>query len=666
MPHTSTAAEFLDRPFFPEGMSEPDPEDPISGGFWAAAAEGRLVVQQCEACGQTQYPPELNCHACYGFELGWREVRGTGAVWSWVGVAHPAHPALREFGPYVVALIELDDLPGDQADGRGGGRRRGDAADRRSGAGGVRAHSGGSDAAALAACMSAAGMTAAGGGLSSRRRWAILIVLAGAQMLVQLDATIINTALPSIKRAFEMSESQALWVADAYFVIFGGLLLLAGALGDRFGRRKILVIGMALFAIASVGVAFSPNANWLIIGRGLQGLGGALVVPQTLSILTAVFPREERTRAFGIWAAAMGFGMAVGPFAGGVLIDTVGWAGVFWVPAPIALLAIIGCVAVPESRSQLHTKLDVPGAITGTIGMIALVFAIIEGLVRGWDSPVIIGSFIVAAVAWLLFVVIERRTAQPLLPMAFFRQRDFTGSMVGMFFIMFALMGVMFYMPQFFQSAQGVSATTSGLRMMPLALMMAFFAPVAAKLLPKVGPRLMLFWAPAVHGGGALLFFSFMQVDTPYWMIALGLAFLGMGGGDAHAGHDGHGDGGGAGRSGGQGVGGEQRGAAVGRDAGHRDFGQRAGGVLRGRRARGAGGGAARSGRARSGGERDRAGAAGDRRAGPNGRGRRARGGLGGVRRFGHQHDAVGDRVRGALGHRGLGAGAAPPAGRRR
>ncbi len=378
--------------------------------------------------------------------------------------------------------------------------------------------------------MSAAGMTAAGGGLSSRRRWAILIVLAGAQMLVQLDATIINTALPSIKRAFEMSESQALWVADAYFVIFGGLLLLAGALGDRFGRRKILVIGMALFAIASVGVAFSPNANWLIIGRGLQGLGGALVVPQTLSILTAVFPREERTRAFGIWAAAMGFGMAVGPFAGGVLIDTVGWAGVFWVPAPIALLAIIGCVAVPESRSQLHTKLDVPGAITGTIGMIALVFAIIEGLVRGWDSPVIIGSFIVAAVAWLLFVVIERRTAQPLLPMAFFRQRDFTGSMVGMFFIMFALMGVMFYMPQFFQSAQGVSATTSGLRMMPLALMMAFFAPVAAKLLPKVGPRLMLFWAPAVHGGGALLFFSFMQVDTPYWMIALGLAFLGMGG----------------------------------------------------------------------------------------------------------------------------------------
>ena len=366
--------------------------------------------------------------------------------------------------------------------------------------------------------------------LSSRRRWVILIVLAGAQMLVQLDATIINTALPAIKRAFEMSESQALWVADAYFVIFGGLLLLAGALGDRFGRRKILVIGMALFAVASIVVAFSPNANWLIIGRGVQGFGGALVVPQTLSILTAVFPREERTRAFGIWAAAMGFGMAFGPFAGGLLVDTVGWAGVFWVPAPIAALAIIGCVAVPESRSQMHTRLDVPGAITGTVGMIALVFAIIEGLIRCWGSTLIIGSFVVAAVAWALFVVIERRTEQPLLPMGFFRQRDFTGSMVGMFFIMFALMAVMLYMPQFFQLAQGVSATSSGLRMMPLALMMAFFAPVAAKMLPKVGPRLMLFWAPAVHGGGALLLFSFMEVDTPYWIIALGLAFLGMGG----------------------------------------------------------------------------------------------------------------------------------------
>ena len=368
-------------------------------------------------------------------------------------------------------------------------------------------------------------------GSTSRRRWVILLVLAGSQMLVQLDATIINTAMPAIKRAFEMSESQSLWVVDAYMVIFGGLLLLAGALGDRFGRRKMLIVGMGIFVVASIAVAFSPDANFMIIGRGLQGLGGALVIPQTLSILTAVFPREERSRAIGIWAGAMGFGMAFGPLVGGVLVDLIGWAGVFWVPAPIAALCMLGMATVPESRSQLHTKLDVPGAITGTIAMVAIVFAIIEGIQKGWTDPLIVGSFAVAIVSALMFVVIERRTDQPLLPMAFFKQRDFTGSMVGMFFIMFALMGVMFYLPQFFQLVQGMSASESGARLMPLALAMMFFAPVAAKLLPKVGPRLMLFWAPAVHGGGALLIFSFiLDIDTPYWMIGLTMAFLGMGG----------------------------------------------------------------------------------------------------------------------------------------
>ena len=379
--------------------------------------------------------------------------------------------------------------------------------------------------------MSTQAQAPAAAGSSSRRRWAILLVLAGSQMLVQLDATIINTALPAIKRAFEMSESQSLWVADAYMVIFGGLLLLAGALGDRFGRRKILIFGMGIFVAASIAVAFSPDANFMIVGRGLQGLGGALVIPQTLSILTAVFPREERGRAIGIWAGAMGFGMAFGPLVGGVLVDLIGWAGVFWVPAPIAALCMLGMATVPESRSQMHTKLDVPGAITGTIAMVAIVFAIIEGIQKGWTDPLIVGSFAVAIISALMFIVIERRTDQPLLPMAFFKQRDFTGSMVGMFFIMFALMGVMFYMPQFFQLVQGMSAAESGARLMPLALMMMFFAPVAARLLPVLGPRFMLFWAPAVHGGGALLIFSLvLGIDTPYWMIALGLAFLGMGG----------------------------------------------------------------------------------------------------------------------------------------
>lgn len=367
--------------------------------------------------------------------------------------------------------------------------------------------------------------------LSPRRRWVVLAILAGSQTIVSLDATIVNTALPTIKRVFEMSESQSLWVVDAYLVLFGGLLLLAGALGDRFGRRRILGIGLTVFTIASIGVAFSPDANFLIIGRGLQGVGGALVLPQTLSTLTAVFPRQERSKAFGIWAGAMGIGMALGPFLGGTLVDQIDWSAVFWVPAPLSAMALFALTIVPSTKSVLHTKLDIPGALTGTVGMLALVFSIIEGIPRGWDDPVILVTITVAVLSLTSFILIERRTEQPLMPLGFFKQRDFVGAMVGMFFIMFALMGVLFYLPQFFQLVQGVSAAESGLRVMPLAVVMIIGAPIAGFILPKVGPRFLLFWAPTMHGGGCLLILALvLAVDTPYWMIGLALAWLGIGG----------------------------------------------------------------------------------------------------------------------------------------
>ena len=367
--------------------------------------------------------------------------------------------------------------------------------------------------------------------VSPRRRWVVLAILAGSQTIVSLDATIVNTALPTIKRVFEMSESQSLWVVDAYLVLFGGLLLLAGALGDRFGRRRILGIGLTVFTIASIGVAFSPDANFLIIGRGLQGVGGALVLPQTLSTLTAVFPRQERGKAFGIWAGAMGIGMALGPFLGGTLVDQIDWSAVFWVPAPLSALALVALTLVPSTRSVLHTRLDVPGALTGTVGMLALVFSIIEGIPRGWDDPVIVATITLAVLSLSAFILIERRTEQPLMPLGFFKQRDFVGAMVGMFFIMFALMGVLFYLPQFFQLVQGVSAAESGLRVMPLAVVMIVCAPIAGFILPRVGPRFLLFWAPTMHGGGCLLILALvLAVDTPYWMVGLALAWLGIGG----------------------------------------------------------------------------------------------------------------------------------------
>lgn len=367
--------------------------------------------------------------------------------------------------------------------------------------------------------------------VSPRRRWLTLFVLAGAQAIVMLDATIVNTALPTLKRHFEMTESQSLWVVDAYLVFFGGLLLLSGALGDRFGRRRMLMLGLVVFTAASIGVAFSTTAEMLIIGRGLQGVGGAMVLPQGLSTLTAVFPRKDRSKAFGIYMGSMGIGMALGPFLGGTLVDQISWSAVFWVPAPIAALSLIGLTLVPATRSLQHTRLDVPGAVTGTIGMVALVFSIIEGIPRGWGDPVIVGTITTAVIALTVFILIERRAKQPLLPLGFFKQRDFVGAMVGMFFIMFALMGLLFYLPQFFQLVQGASAAESGLRVMPLALVMIICAPIAGFILPKIGPRFLLFWAPTIHGGGCLLLLGLvLAVDTPYWIIGLALAWLGIGG----------------------------------------------------------------------------------------------------------------------------------------
>ena len=295
-----------------------------------------------------------------------------------------------------------------------------------------------------------------------RRKWLILAVLAGAQLLVQLDATIINTALPVIKQHFTLTESESLWVADAYLVVFGGLLLLGGALGDRFGRRRTLAIGMFLFTAASIGVAFSTNAYEVIAGRSLQGLGGALVIPQTLSILTVVFPREERAKAFGVWAASLGAGMAIGPFLGGALVDNIGWAAVFWVPAPVAALALAGAFVVPESRSQQHTSLDVPGAVFGTTAMMALVIAIIEGPNQGWGTPLIIGSLLVTVVAGVAFVSWSGDRRSRWCRSSSSSSGTSRARRSGCSSSCSRLMGVMFYLPQFFQLVQGHSAFMSG------------------------------------------------------------------------------------------------------------------------------------------------------------------------------------------------------------
>ena len=247
---------------------------------------------------------------------------------------------------------------------------------------------------------------------NSRRGWVLAVMCLGAFM-VFLDSAVVNTALPAISRDLGASTSTLQWVVNAYILILAGLLLVGGTIGDRFGRRRWFGIGTVIFGGAAGAASLAPNAETLIAFRAIQGVGAAFILPATLSIITDVFPRGERSKAIGIWTAAGSVGFIAGPMLGGVLVDAIDWQAVFWMHLPVAALTLAGLRLVPESRDSRHLPLDISGALLGTGGLIALVFAIIQGPDAGWASPQILGAFIVAAVTLAAFGVVEARSSAP-------------------------------------------------------------------------------------------------------------------------------------------------------------------------------------------------------------------------------------------------------------
>jgi MFS family permease len=260
------------------------------------------------------------------------------------------------------------------------------------------------------------------------RRWLVLGVMSVGTLIVFLDDTIVNTALPRMSVDLGASISGLQWVVDAYVLVLAGLLLLCGSLGDRYGRRRVMTTGLVVFAGASAGAALSSTLGVLIVMRCLQGLGAALVLPATLSIITNVFPRAERGRAIAVWTAIGGVGVGLGPVIGGYLIDASGWAAVFWLQVPVTLAALAGMVIVPESRDDRDVGLDIPGAVLGTLGLTTLVYGIIRAGEKTFSDALAIAAFGAAAVLLVGFAIVERRSAAPMLPLKFFRQRDFTGA----------------------------------------------------------------------------------------------------------------------------------------------------------------------------------------------------------------------------------------------
>ncbi|MGD9793244.1 MAG: MFS transporter, partial [Acidimicrobiia bacterium] len=274
------------------------------------------------------------------------------------------------------------------------------------------------------------------------RRWWTLAVMCLSLMLIVMDNTILNVAIPKLMEDLGATNSQVQWIIDAYTLVFAGLLLTAGSLGDRFGRRGALQIGMALFAVGSIGSALTDSASQLIMARGFMGIGGALIMPATLSIITNVFrDPTERGRAIAVWAGVSGLGVAAGPIIGGVLLKHYSWHSVFWVNIPITVLAVVMiALFVPASKDPSAPRIDVPGAIMSMLGLGTLLFGIIEGPSRGWTDSLVLASFAVGVIVIVSFIVWEMRVDEPMLDMRFFANACFSaanGAVTLTFFAMF-------------------------------------------------------------------------------------------------------------------------------------------------------------------------------------------------------------------------------------
>jgi EmrB/QacA subfamily drug resistance transporter len=320
------------------------------------------------------------------------------------------------------------------------------------------------------------------------RRWKTLAVLALSLVIIGLDNTILNVALPTLQEEFDASSSTLQWMVDSYLLVFAGLLLVFGTLADRFGRKLALQAGVTVFGLASMGALIADTANEVILIRALMGVGAALIMPATLSIIANIFPPEERGKAIGIWAALAAVGIGLGPLAGGLLIEWFDWSAVFLVNVPVALIAVLlGLRLVPESRDPTPGSFDMAGAALSTAGFTVLVYAVIEAPEQGWSSGRILGLLAGAVALLVTFVWWERRVAQPMLDLGFFRNARFSVGTVAVSVAFFSLLGGIFALTQYLQFAHGYSAVEAGAVMSPLALGLIMGAGSSSRAVARIG-----------------------------------------------------------------------------------------------------------------------------------------------------------------------------------
>ena len=358
--------------------------------------------------------------------------------------------------------------------------------------------------------------------------WAIIVTSAAA-FIVTLDNLVVTTALPSIRHSLHASIQGLEWTVNAYTLTFAVLLLTGAAIGDRFGRRRTLVLGLATFVVGSAGAAIAPSIDWLIAARAFQGIGGAIIAPLTLTILSAAVPAERRGAALGIWGAISGLAVGLGPVVGGAVVQSISWQWIFWLNVPI------GLALIPVARRQLQESrgpnraLDLPGLGLASSGLFGIVFGVIRGNQVGWGSTQVLALFAVGAALLAAFVRWELHSANPMLPMRLFRNRTFTAANLASLFMSFGMFGAIFLLTQFLQTAQGYSPLQAGLRVLPWTAMPLFVAPIAGALSDRIGGRALMAGGIALQAGALAWLAAIASATVPYWALIGPFVMAGVG-----------------------------------------------------------------------------------------------------------------------------------------
>ena len=361
------------------------------------------------------------------------------------------------------------------------------------------------------------------------KKWWTLGAVSFGLFMIMLDNTVVNVALPSIQRDLHMQLSELEWIVSGYALTFAALMLIGGKLADAYGRRLIFVLGIGVFTAASLACGLASSGDALIGARVAQGVGAAMMNPATLSIITVTFPAKQRGTAIGLWAGVSALALALGPLVGGLLTEHAGWNWIFFINIPVGVLAIAASfLFIDESRDETHERLDIPGLLSSGIGLFALTYGLIEANNYGWGSARIVGSFVVAAVALVVFVQLERHRRAPMLDLTLFRNRTYVGANLAMLLVALAMFGVFFFVSLYMQNVLGYSAVQAGAAFLPMTVLIIVIAPLSGRLSDRWGSR----WLMA--GGMVLLaiqltYFSQLPTDATFWRLLPALVIGGFG-----------------------------------------------------------------------------------------------------------------------------------------